>query len=174
MIYQGGKYVLANTPKVIANPYTIGGAVSGGSNLYTQYNRDSKGFENLDKTELLVNTVTGVVAGHAKTVKVAMGLAGFGSGVNETYNQVINEKNNSFKAKVKEIGLKTTYGVGVGYFGLKAGVFAKNNLPKTSVIGSIKNTKIKGDTFNKSHKLSLESGSSVIGTTIPNIKEEEK
>ncbi len=151
--------------------YVVGGVIGAGVDLYSQYKRngDSLTWEQFDGTEFLLNVGAGVYSSGASTVGGAVLRGSVASGTTETYNQVVNEKDNSLVEKVEEVGKASFLGGasarGVTYIGK----VAEKNLPKTGVIGSYKDTTKKGDTYNKTHKVTAESIGSISGATLPEI-----
>ena len=78
-------------------------------------------------------------------------------------------KYNNNTDKALNVIEKTLYGGLTGLIIGTSGQIAQKTLPKTEVIGSIKDTTIKGDIFNKTHKVTVESGASIIGTSSQTI-----
>ena len=146
-------------------PQLIGGVIGGSLNLYAQYtrNKDTLTLDNINWTELGLNTAIGAWSGGASTIGGAIIRGGVSSGTNGSYNQFIYESNNSLKDKSIIVLKKTIYG-GVTALGVsEIGIMGNTIIKQTGVVG--KQTNLPLNTY----KIEAESVGGITGAIAPGL-----
>jgi hypothetical protein len=140
----------------------VGGAVGAGVNIYVQYKRngDSLTLDNINWTELGVNTITGAWSGGASSIGGAIIRGGVASGTTETYNQVEYNKNG---VDVNVILDSTKTGALTGAFIGGMGSIGNQIIIKSNQIGQPLSTGV------KTYKFPAETAAGITGAVAPQI-----